>query len=157
MILSHESSGDTPRVHDTCELCSSQRPDLSYKYGVGVPPDYQIYWSLLRRRSCAGFRLEVILVLCKLLCILLEVWSCITTATAYSLNQIYICIFCNQKTRSIPRRLENIVHQPRSIQQEVKCDQMYDQSVNNIPTIVNGQLNFNNQQHASDNPNLKRD
>jgi hypothetical protein len=34
---------------------------------------------------------------------------------------------------------------------------MCDPSVNNIRTIVNGQLHFNNQQHASDNTNIKWD
>jgi hypothetical protein len=34
---------------------------------------------------------------------------------------------------------------------------MCDPSLNNIPTIVNGQLNFNNQQHASENTNIKWD
>jgi hypothetical protein len=42
-------------------------------------------------------------------------------------------------------------YQLKTYHQEVKDDLLCEQSVNNIPTIVNGHLNYNNQLLASDN------
>jgi hypothetical protein len=55
------------------------------------------------------------------------------------------------KNRVFPRRLSNKAYQLKTYHQEVKDDLLCEQSVNNIPTIVNGHLNFNNQPLASDN------
>jgi hypothetical protein len=55
------------------------------------------------------------------------------------------------KNKVFPRRLSNKAYQPKTYHQEVKDDLWCEQSVNNIPTIVNGHLIYNNQPLASDN------
>jgi hypothetical protein len=52
---------------------------------------------------------------------------------------------------STPHYMGNMVHQANSIQHEIQYDQKCVQNVNNIPTIINGQLNFSKQQNTSDN------
>jgi hypothetical protein len=44
------------------------------------------------------------------------------------------------KNNVTTRRQRKRLHQQKAVQLEDKCDQMCDQSVHNIPTIVNGQL-----------------
>ncbi|XP_023724354.1 uncharacterized protein LOC111873669 isoform X2 [Cryptotermes secundus] len=61
----------------------------------------------------------------------------------------------NHKNRVFPRRPSNMAYQFKTYYQEVKEDLLCEQSVNYIPTIVNGHLNFNNLPLASDNITIK--
>jgi hypothetical protein len=54
------------------------------------------------------------------------------------------------RNRSTPHCMGNIVHQSNLTQHKIQYDQRCDQNINNIPTIINGQLNFSRRQNISD-------